>query len=122
MVVRVSLVRRGCRCGRVLYASLPVRVALAGAGWLRHMALGWRGRTPWTTPTNGGSHSACGLVLRGLVGAIGWSSASPWYAGDAAAAGCFMPAAYGPRVEGPDPVDNADERRIPQGGFLQESR
>lgn len=33
---------------------------------------------------------ACGLVLRGLVGAIGWSSASPWYAGDAAAAGCFM--------------------------------
>lgn len=28
---------------------------------------------------------ACGLVLRGLVGAIGWSSASPWYAGDAAA-------------------------------------
>ncbi|KAJ5660629.1 uncharacterized protein N7484_000001, partial [Penicillium longicatenatum] len=24
MVVRVSLVRRGCRCGRVLYASLPV--------------------------------------------------------------------------------------------------
>ena len=24
LVVRVSLVRRGCRCGRVLYASLPV--------------------------------------------------------------------------------------------------
>jgi hypothetical protein len=30
--------------------------------------------------------------------------------------------AYGPRVEGPDPVDNTDERRIPQGGSLQESR
>ncbi|KAJ5195653.1 uncharacterized protein N7498_009091, partial [Penicillium cinerascens] len=36
--------------------------------------------------------------------------------------GRWLAAAYGPRVEGPDPVDNADERRIPQGGFLQESR
>lgn len=27
-----------------------------------------------------------------------------------------------PSGGGPDPVDNADERRIPQGGFLQESR
>jgi len=34
------------------------RVALSGGGWLRHMALGWRVRTPWTTPTNGGSHGA----------------------------------------------------------------
>ena len=33
-----------------------------------------------------------------------------------------LTAAYGPRVEGPDPVDNAGERRIPQGGSLQESR
>ena len=31
-------------------------------------------------------------------------------------------AAYGPRVEGPDPVDNAGERRIPRGGSLQESK
>ena len=30
-------------------------------------------------------------------------------------------AAYGPRVEGPDPVDNAGERRIPRGGSPQES-
>jgi hypothetical protein len=33
-----------------------------------------------------------------------------------------LAAAYGPRVEGPDPVDNAGGRRIPQGGSLQESR
>ena len=31
--------------------------------------------------------------------------------------GRWLAAAYGPRVEGPDPVDNADERRIPRGGF-----
>ena len=31
-------------------------------------------------------------------------------------------AAYGPRVEGPDPVDDAGERRIPRGGSLQESK
>jgi len=30
---------------------------------------------------------ACGLALRGLVGAIGWSSTSSRYAGGAAAAG-----------------------------------
>ena len=30
-------------------------------------------------------------------------------------------AAYGPRVEGPDPVDDAGERRIPRGGSPQES-
>lgn len=35
--------------------------------------------------------------------------------------GRWLAAAYGPRVEGPDPVDNADERRIPRGGSLQES-
>jgi hypothetical protein len=33
-----------------------------------------------------------------------------------------LAAAYGPRVEGPDPVDDAGERRIPQGGSLPESR
>ena len=33
-----------------------------------------------------------------------------------------LAAACGPRVEGPDPVDNADERRIPRGGSLQESK
>jgi hypothetical protein len=33
-----------------------------------------------------------------------------------------LAAAYGPRVEGPDPVDNADEQRIPRGGSLQESK
>jgi hypothetical protein len=32
-----------------------------------------------------------------------------------------LAAAYGPRVEGPDPVDNAGERRIPRGGSPQES-
>ena len=31
-------------------------------------------------------------------------------------------AAYGPREGGPDPVDNADERRIPRGGSPRESR
>ncbi|KAJ6060123.1 hypothetical protein N7444_001977 [Penicillium canescens] len=35
--------------------------------------------------------------------------------------GRWLAAAYGPRVKGPDPVDNADERRIPRGGSLQES-
>ena len=35
--------------------------------------------------------------------------------------GRWLAAAYGPRVEGPDPVDNADERRIPRGGSPQES-
>lgn len=30
---------------------------------------------------------ACGLVLRGLVGAIGWSSTSSRYAGDAVSTG-----------------------------------
>lgn len=33
-----------------------------------------------------------------------------------------LAAACGPRVEGPDPVDNAGERRIPRGGSLQESK
>jgi hypothetical protein len=33
-----------------------------------------------------------------------------------------LAAAYGPRVEGPDPVDNAGERRIPRGGSPQESK
>jgi hypothetical protein len=49
------------------------------------------GHMPQPTPARKGAPvgtPACGLVLRGLVGAIGWSSASPWYAGDAAAAGC----------------------------------
>jgi hypothetical protein len=32
-----------------------------------------------------------------------------------------LAAAYGPRVGGPDPVDNAGERRIPRGGSPQES-
>jgi hypothetical protein len=32
-----------------------------------------------------------------------------------------LAAAYGPRVEGPDPVDDAGERRIPRGGSPQES-
>ena len=31
-------------------------------------------------------------------------------------------AAYGPQEGGPDPVDNADERRIPRGGSPRESR
>jgi hypothetical protein len=35
--------------------------------------------------------------------------------------GRWRAAAYGPRVEGPDPVDNAGERRIPRGGSPQES-
>jgi hypothetical protein len=35
--------------------------------------------------------------------------------------GRWLAAAYGPRVEGPDPVDNAGERRIPRGGSPQES-
>ena len=29
-----------------------------GGGWLRHTALGWGVRTPWTTPADGGSHGA----------------------------------------------------------------
>ena len=46
-----------------LSPSAPVRTqvqldALAGAGWLRHTALGWRVQTPWTTPTNGGFRGA----------------------------------------------------------------
>ena len=35
--------------------------------------------------------------------------------------GRWRAAAYGPRVEGPDPVDDAGERRIPRGGSPQES-
>ena len=47
-----------------LSPSAPVRTqwsrraARAGGGGLRHTALGWRVRTPWTTPANGGSHGA----------------------------------------------------------------
>jgi hypothetical protein len=47
-----------------LSPSAPVRTqgssraTLSGGGWLRHTALGWRVRTPWTTPANGGSHGA----------------------------------------------------------------
>jgi hypothetical protein len=47
-----------------LSPSAPVRTqgsrraTLSGGGGLRHTALGWRVRTPWTTPANGGSHGA----------------------------------------------------------------
>ena len=49
-----------------LSPSVPVRSQVFKAqdrpcgrgGLLRHTALGWRVRTPWTTPANGGSHGA----------------------------------------------------------------
>ena len=37
---------------------IPPGNALTGAGGLRHTALRRGVRTPWTTPTNGGSHGA----------------------------------------------------------------
>jgi hypothetical protein len=50
------------------------------------------GHMPQPTPARKGAPvgtPACGLALRGLVGAIGWSYASPRYAEDAATAGRF---------------------------------
>ena len=50
---------------------------------------------PQPTPARKGAPvgtPACGLALRGLVGAIGWSYASPRYAEDAATAGHFYSA------------------------------
>ncbi|KAJ5563761.1 hypothetical protein N7513_000003 [Penicillium frequentans] len=46
------------------------------------MALGWRGRTPWTTPTNGGSHRAASSRNLGEIVARSQPSTDSISAGD----------------------------------------
>ncbi|KAJ5112859.1 hypothetical protein N7532_000904 [Penicillium argentinense] len=69
------------------HAGVPARSPWRAGGWLRHTALGWRVRTPWTTPADGGSHGAAppGILVSGV--ASGHPSTDSSGAGDQAAPG-----------------------------------
>ncbi|KAJ5096499.1 hypothetical protein NUU61_005855 [Penicillium alfredii] len=77
----------------------------------------WKGRT--AAPGPGGSPGVPGGTQRDHP----FAPTKPLSAGPHAGVpepgrprGRRQAAAYGPRVGGPDPADNADERRLPRGG------